>query len=126
MNILLHRAVSFFAFGAFILLVCAGLWVAARYGAVAGYVGFAWLLPLAAALWLKYEYELFGISPLNEPFVYTLVGMSFVLVVVCFPLLIAAEWGELSALTLAGLSLSSFLHGIPLSIYLLARNKKPG
>ena len=126
MNILLHRAVSFFVFGTFILLACAGVWVAAKYGAVAGYLGFAWLLPLAAALWLAYEFELFGISSLNLPFVYTLLWVSFILSVVCFPLLVATGWDDLSGLSLAGLSLGAFLHGVPLWIYILARNKTPG
>ena len=126
MNILLRQAFSFFTFGTLILLVCAGMLLALRYGAVAGYIGFAWVLPVAAALWLNFEYELFGTSMLNLPFVYTLVTLSFILSVICFPLLIISRWGELPILIMAGLSLSAFLHGIPFGIYLLARGKRPG
>jgi hypothetical protein len=93
MNVILHKAVSVLVFSAFILLMCAGLLVAARFGASVGYVGFAWLMPLAGVLWWNYEYELFGISPLNAPFLYTLLGASSVLCGVCFPLLVATGRG---------------------------------
>jgi hypothetical protein len=126
MKVNIHKAVSFIVFAAFILLACAGLLVAARFGAVAGYIGFAWLVPLAGGLWWNYEFELFGISPLNAPFLYTLMGASFVLCVVCFPLLMVTHRGSMSAAAFAVLPFAAALHGIPFLFYLLLSRQRPG
>jgi len=126
MNVIVHKAVSFLAFATFILLMCAGLFGAARFGTVAGYIGFAWLMPLAGVLWWNYEFELFGISPLNTSFVYMLLGASCVLSAVCFPLLIVTGWGSLAAPAWAGLSIAAMLHGIPFLFYLLLSRQRPG
>ena len=104
----------------FLLLLCVGLWVARRYGPVRAYAGFAWLIPLASFIWLKWEFESgFGSSALNVPFVLTVVGVSFVLGVVCFPLLVYRNRGRLSALKVAGLLICALLHGFPFLLYVL-------
>lgn len=126
MNVFLHKTISFLVFAAFIMLVCAGLLVAARFGAVAGYVGFAWLLPLAGVLWWNFEYELFGISPLNTPFIFTLLGTSMVLCVVCFPLLMVVRWRDTSVGEAAALTFAAVLHGVPFLYYLLLTRQRPG
>jgi hypothetical protein len=126
MNVILHKAVSVLVFSAFILLMCAGLLVAVRFGAAVGYVGFAWLMPLAGMFWWNYEYELFGISPLNAPFLYTLLGASSVLCLVCFPLLVATGWGGTSAAALAVLAFAAALHGVPFLFYLRLIRQRPG
>ncbi len=108
-------------FLAFILVICAGLWVARRYGAITAYLGFAWLVPLTSLVWLKWgESRLgFGESVLNAPFLLTVLAASFTLGVVCLPLLIARNRGRLSPLKVVGLSLGSLLHGSACLLYVL-------
>ena len=105
----------------FVLLICVGLWVARRYGAVPAYLGFAWLIPLASLTWLRWgESKLgFGESILNAPFLLTVLAASFILGVVCFPVLIAKNRGRLSILKVVGLSFSSLLHGSACLLYVL-------
>ena len=123
-GILLHQMFSVLIFAVYAALWSAGVWVALRYGAVAGYVGFAWVVPLAAVLWWNYEFEMFGISPLNLPFVLSLIWGGFLLSVVCFPLLVLTEWERLSLLSFLGLMAGSFLNAIPFWVYMYL-NKHP-
>ena len=104
----------------FILFVCAGVWVARTYGAIPAYIGFAWLIPLASFVWLKWgEGELgFGTSNLNVPFVMGVIGIS-VLLFFCFPLIIGMNRDHLSALTVVGLIISALLHGFAFLFYVL-------
>lgn len=113
MGILPNKAVSVVIFAAFVALSGAGVWVAWSCGAVAGYLGFAWVIPLSAVLWWNYEYEMFGSSPLNTPFILTLVWGSFLLSVVCFPVLVVTLWGRMTVLTFLGLAAGALLNGIP-------------
>jgi hypothetical protein len=115
LNVLLQLIVL-----AFLLLLCAGLWVARRYGPIRAYVGFAWLIPLTSIIWFKWEFESgLGSSALNVPFVLTVIGVSFVLAVVCFPLLVYRDRGRLSPLRAAGLLTGALLHGFPFLLYVL-------
>ncbi len=98
----------------FILLVGLGLWYAFKYGAISAYIKFAWLIPLAGIYWWNYELDLF-----NEKFVLTLIGFSFVLSIICLPLLMITNWRNLSILKFLGLTISAFFHGIPFLVYLL-------
>jgi len=102
----------------FLLLVCASVWVALKYGTVTAYIGFAWLIPLAGIIWWTFEYKIFGSSGLNLPFVLTFIIVSL-LAVLCFPVLIVLYWHHLSGLRRAGLMVSAFLHGIPFLMFLL-------
>lgn len=104
----------------FVLLVCAGLWVARKYGAVPAYIGFSWVIPLASFIWLKWgEDELvFGTSALNIPFVTAILGISSLLFLICLPLLIGINRGHLSSLTTVGLIIGGLLHGFPFLLYI--------
>lgn len=104
----------------FALLVGVGLLTARRYGAIAAYIGFAWLIPLASFVWLKWgEGELgFGTSSFNLPFVLGVIGIS-ALLLICFPLLVGINRDNLSALTVVGLIISALLHGFAFLFYML-------
>ena len=98
----------------FFLLLCTGMLVARRYGAIPTYIGFAWVIPVASIVWLKGESQLgFSESLLNLPFVLVVLMVSFVLSAGCFPAILASNKESLSAGRVAGLSVAALLHGIP-------------
>jgi hypothetical protein len=104
----------------FVLLMCIGLWVARRYGPTAAYVGLAWLIPLMAIIWTKWENELgFGFSSVNVWFGTIIILASALLSVFCFPLLIDANKGRLTVLKVVGLFIAALLHGLPFLLVLI-------
>ncbi len=123
-EILLHKAFSVVVFAVFVGLLGAGVWVAWRYGVVAGYVGFAWVVPLAGLLWWNFEFEMFGISPLNTPFILAVLWGSFVLSVVCFPLIVVTQRG-MSTLALAGVAAGALLNAVPFWVYVQLKRHPP-
>jgi len=96
------------------LLIFLGLWVAFKYGSVTAYIGFSWVIFLASIYWWHYE-----LNALNFEFLQTLIVVSFLLSVICLPMLIVTNWKTLSVKKFLGLIVSAFFHGIPFLMYLL-------
>jgi hypothetical protein len=98
----------------FVLLICLGVWAAFKYGSIAAYIGFAWVIPLAGVYWWNYELDV-----LNERFITTLIGISFLLSVICLPLILFARWKNMSVPKFLGLIVSAFFHSVPFLMYSL-------
>lgn len=101
-------------FAGFVLLIGGGVLVAWNYGAVAAYIGFAWVIPLAGIIWLKDE-DIFGF--LNLTYAITVIGVSL-LALICFPFIVSMHWHDLTTVWRVGLIISALLHGFPLLLYL--------
>ena len=117
MDIFPSRTVSIIVFAAYLALIAAGLWVAVTRDPVTAYIAFAWVNPLAAALWLRFEFELFCGANVNLPFVYTLLATSFLAGVVCLLPVTLVAWRTASALAWVGILAASLLHSVPFLLY---------
>lgn len=103
----------------FVLLLGSGFLIARKYGSIPAYIGFAWLIPVTSIIWLKGEGKLgFSESLLNLPFVLTVTAASFLLSVICFPIILLTNRESLSVLRVVGLSVGALLHAIPFLIYI--------
>ena len=99
----------------YIIVVAAGVYVTWKYGSVYAYAAFFWVFPLAAITCLNWgEGPLgFGYSILNPPYVLGTVLGSFVIGVICLPIVILWNWRELSPLKAVVLVVAGIFHASP-------------
>jgi hypothetical protein len=97
-----------------ILLVLVAIGVAFSYGSVKAYIAFSWIIPFAGIYWWNYEVDI-----LNAEFIITLVWVSFLLSIICLPLLLIIYWKTLSGQQIMWMIISAFFHSIPFLMYSL-------
>jgi hypothetical protein len=97
-----------------LMLIVAGWMVARKYGALTAYVAFVWVIPVVSIVWLKWEDRLgFDGSFITLPFLLGVVLVSFLVGIVCLPLILYLNWRQLSVLKIAGLILCGLSHAFP-------------
>lgn len=83
----------------FVWLLWTGFLVARRYGPIPPYIGFAWLFPVTSLCWLAAGIDQ---SLIRIPFALTVIAASFVLSVICFPMILHTNREPLSVLIVVG------------------------
>ena len=101
----------------FLMLVATGWMVAQKYGGPIAYVAFVWVIPLVSTIWLKWEDRLGFESPMGSLFLLYVIFVSFVVGVVCLPLVLYLNWRQLSRLKVIGLVLCAQLHSFPFYLF---------
>jgi len=120
LHLLLNAFLPFLTAFIFLMLVVAGWFVARKYGALTAYVAFVWVIPLLSIFLLKWGEQLgFWYTSLSTPYALGFVFVSFVVGVVCLPLILYLNWRQLSALKIVGVVLCGLLHSFPFLLFVI-------
>jgi hypothetical protein len=77
-----------------------------------------WVIPLVTVVWLKGEDRFaFGSSFISLYFVLFVILVSFVVGIVCLPLILYLNWRRLSVSKVAGVVVCGLLHSSPFFLF---------
>jgi hypothetical protein len=118
LSLLLAVSLPFLINFIFIMLLVAGWMVARKYGALTAYVTFVAVIPVTAVVWLLGQGR-FGFfeSPFGVFFALFVILVSFVVGMVCLPLILYLNWRRLSPPKVAGVVVCGLLHSSPFFLF---------
>jgi hypothetical protein len=107
LRLLLAASLPFLISFIFMMLLVAGWMVARKCGALTAYVAFVAVIPVTAVVWLlgQGRFALFVIL------------VSFVVGMVCLPLILYLNWRRLSPPKVAGVVVCGLLHSSPFFLF---------